>query len=80
MSLRELESFLDDEPKEVKFLLPLYLPIELVPIKSIDPFENTFVDVYLEFDELSLRVTMSERISYMPWRSLDLVLKSAGLP
>jgi hypothetical protein len=65
LSLKELLNFLEDDPNDEKFLFPLYLPIEL-PIDSIDPFENTFADVYLELDEVSFKLAISDKISYIP--------------
>ena len=79
LSFNDLLSFREDDPNEEKFLLPLYLPMEL-PNESIDPFANTFADVYLELDELSFKLAISDKISYIPWRSFSRVLKNAGFP
>ena len=62
LPLEEVSNFLDEDPNDPKFLFPLYLPIEL-PNESIDPFENTFADVYFVFDEASFKLFMSERMS-----------------
>ncbi len=56
-------------------MLPLYLFIDEVYIELIEFLANTLLDVYLTWEEVSFNPFISDNISYMPYKSLILVLK-----